>query len=288
MVRTGAHVGARVKRLGWGAILLTLAMLAGSSSAYAASLPGTASIAKTWRVSRQGNVLQIGYGKDKSVPQFAALHLASSYFRLLNSTNAGWGASVVLLPAVWSKTACSTDYCQGARVVASWKVRGANLGISLDGTIAKLKVHVTVTLRPPTGGALMARVSAVVSGAIILDSDRPWEAFKPVVLSSMHESATVWDSRAAFIGSRARPLPPSGWIIQPPVSGRTFGLQGGTSNWKKNSPTIEVVQSHNCLVTGWVTPSTNPNDDNVGFWCAATRVLPSWSYTLTAKPGSKL
>jgi hypothetical protein len=265
-----------------------LVILVNSTSAYSASHARNTAVAKSWRVSQHGTVLQIGFGSGRNVPQYAALHQSSSYFRLINNANAGWGTSAILMPALWSKVSCPTDYCQGARVTASWEVRGTNLVVSVHGTIATLKVAVTATLTPPERGTLAAQVSAKVTGTVALDRDRPWEAFKPVMLSSMHESPTMWDSRAAFTGSGVYQLPPSGWIIPRPETTRHFGLQGGTSKWKKNAPTITIdaAKNQNCLVTGWITPSSNPNDDNLGFWCAATEVLPAWSYRLTATTGA--
>jgi hypothetical protein len=38
------------------------------------------------------------------------------------------------------------------------------------------------------------------------------------------------------------------------------------------------------VITGWVTASVDPNDDNAGFWCASEGFLASWSYTVTARP----
>lgn len=79
-------------------------------------------------------------------------------------------------------------------------------------------------------------------------------------------------------------LPSSGWVIYPARSASCFGLIGGTSSWKTNAPTVEVVlrQPKPSQVTGWVTYSTNPNDDNVGFWAASSQVLREWQYILRA------
>ena len=103
------------------------------------------------------------------------------------------------------------------------------------------------------------------------------------MLSSMHISSTQWDSQAAFIGTQTYSFPSSGWIIQPPLTAQTFGLQGGTSTWKTNAPTIEVNLDQGRQITGWVTQSSDPNGDNVGFWCATDNVLPSWSFKVIAK-----
>ena len=159
---------------------------------------------------------------------------------------------------------------------------------TIHGTIATLKVAVTLTLTPPANSTLVAQVSTKLTGTVTLDPGHPWEAFKPVMLSSMHDSSTVWDSPDAFTGTSVYQFPPGGWIIQPPVTTEDFGLQGGTSSWKTNAPTIEVALNQSRLVTGWLTADTNPNDDNVGFWCATSKVLASWSFTVTAERGSNL
>ena len=236
----------------------------------------------------KGSHLHIAYGRGRNFPQYADLDKKSGYLRMINSTAAGWGTSVILLPALWSHASCPADYCQGAPVRASWRTSGPNLVLSVHGTIATLKVAVTVTLTPPSGSTLTAKVTTKVTGTVQLDGNRPGEAFKPVMLSSMHDSATVWDAAAAFTGTGSRPFPPRGWIIHPPAATRDFGLQGGTSTWKKNAPTIDVTLDRSRPVTGWLTADANPNDDNVGLWCAASKVLPSWSYTLTAETGRHL
>ena len=240
------------------------------------------SITNTWSVSKNGAVLQIGYGSGTNFPQYAALDLSSGYFRMVYSTTSQWGASLLLLPALWSNASCPTDYCQGAPISATWQTAGANLKLSIQGTIATLQVVSTVTLMPPANNIFVAQVSTTVTGTVTLDQ-RPGEAFKPVMLSSMHISSTQWDSQAAFIGTQTYSFPSSGWIIQPPLTAQTFGLQGGTSTWKTNAPTIEVNLDQGRQITGWVTQSSDPNGDNVGFWCATDNVLPSWSFKVIAK-----
>jgi hypothetical protein len=270
-------------RAGQPLALVLLAALAGCIPVQAQAAPRIrTSAAKAWSIRRAGAVLQIGYGSGTSIPQYAALDLHSGYFRMVYSRTSGWGTSIVLLPALWSRASCRTDYCQGAPVTASWRRSGADLRLSVRGTIATLRVTATVTLIPPAGNVFAARVSTSVAGTIRLDR-RPGEAFKPVMLSSMHISATRWDALAAFTATRTHPLPPDGWILRPPTAARDFGLLGGTSSWKANAPTIDVVLNRQRLVTGWVTPSTDPNGDNVAFWCATGSVLASWTFTVTAR-----
>lgn len=280
----------RAARLGRSCALLALVVAASGVMARAAlASPAPASAgARTWDVTVRGSHVRINYGSGRRFPRYADLDKSSGYFRMVNSTASGWGTSVILLPSLWSATSCPTDYCQGGPVKASWHKAGANLVLVLHGTIATLKVTVTLTLTPPARGTFVARVSAKVTGTVTLDSDRPGEAFKPVMLSSMHDSPTIWDSSDAFIGTTVYQFPASGWIIQPPVTARDFGLQGGTSSWKKDAPTIEVTLAKSRQVTGWLTTDANPNDDNVGFWCAASTVLHSWTFTVTAEAGGRL
>lgn len=237
-------------------------------------------LAQTWLVRQRGTVLEIAYGSGSHFPQYAALHLDSSYFRMVYSPQSGWGTSMILMPAFWS----GGRYYQGTPVTASWRTEGSDLLLLISGTIASLRVSLEVRLSPPAKNSFIARVRTLnVTGNIALDN-RPAEAFKPVMLSSMHVSTTQWDARVAYVEGRIYDLPSSGWVIYPAKTGSRFGLIGGTSRWKTNAPTMEVVlrQPRALQVTGWVTYSTNPNDDNVGFWAASAQLLRAWQYTLRA------
>ena len=232
----------------------------------------------TWSVSQNGNILEIAYGSGTDFPQYAALHLDSSYFRMNYGPDSGWGTSVILLPSFWEQGA----YHQGAPVTCDWSVSGNDLLISISGTISQLQVQGTVRLSPPDVNSLHAQVTMTTTGSVQLDN-RPGEAFKPVMLSSMHISDDSWDAASAYVESQDLAIPGSGWIIQPPVSGTTFGLKGGTSQWKVNAPTIEITLEQSMPITGWVTSSADPSDDNVGFWAASDTVLTSWQYTIIAE-----
>lgn len=236
--------------------------------------------AQTWLVQQRGTVLEISYGSGTHFPQYAALHLDSSYFRMVYAPQSGWGTSVILLPAFWSQG----RYYQGAPVTASWRTEGKDLVLSVSGAIAGLRVSLEVRLAPPSAYSFVAEVRTTnVTGTVLLDN-RPGEAFKPVMLSSMRISATQWDTRVAYVEGRIIGLPSSGWVLNPAVTASRFGLIGGTCSWKVNAPTMEVIlrQPRPLQITGWVTYSTNPNDDNVGFWAASSQVLRSWQYNLRA------
>ena len=235
--------------------------------------------AQSWSLRVRGTVLEIYYGTGSSASQYAALHLDSSYFRLNYGPNSSWGTSVILMPAFWSNGV----YYQGAPVSWSHRLEGSELVLLLSGRIATLDVQLQVRLLPPRPNEMQASVSASLSGSIPIDN-RPGEAFKPVMLSSMHVSNTLWDAQSAYAECSSYAIPTSGWIIYPATTGRLFGLLGGTSAWKPNAPTIEVLLPQPLQITGWVTYSTNPNDDNVGFWAASNQLMHTWSYHLRAAP----
>jgi hypothetical protein len=170
--------------------------------------------------------------------------------------------------------------------VASWRADGPDLVLAVAGAIGGLRASIGVRLLAPGVGRVTARVAARVTGAARLD-DRPGEAFKAVTFSSMRVSDTAWDASAAEIGGRAVAIPVRGWIGQPEAAATMLGLRGGTSAWKSNAPTIGVVLDRPLACAGWVSPSADPNDDNVGLWAAHDVPLPAWGYTVTATPGPK-
>lgn len=247
--------------------------------AIALGLTLASGLAQSWSLRVRGTVLEIFYGAGGSTPHYAALHLDSSYFRMNYGPQSSWGTSVILMPAFWS----GGRYYQGAPVSWSHRVEGSDLVLLLSGTIASLQVNLQVRLLPPRSNEFLALVSATATGSVPIDN-RPGEAFKPVMLSSMRVSSTLWDTQQAYAECTGYAIPSSGWILFPATTGRLLGLLGGTSAWQPNTPTIEVLLPQPMQTTGWVTFSTNPNDDNVGFWAASSQLLRSWSYALRAAP----
>lgn len=262
-------------------LLVVLVMLSKNASLGVSASPlqpGNGS----WVVTQSGDILQIAYGSGTNFSQYGALHLSSSYFRLNYGPDSSWGTSVILFPVFWS----GGVYYQGAPVTDySWQVVNQNLVLSIAGTIGGLNVSSQVNLSPPAENSITAQVTTTVSGNIPLDN-KPGEAFKPVMLSSMHTSSTQWDTRMAFVGCQYFDIPVNSWIIPSPfIINNIFGLLGGTSGWKSNAPTVWIVLDRPMQITGWVTPSTAPSDDNVGFWAAVDEILPSWSFRIIATSG---
>jgi hypothetical protein len=232
-----------------------------------------------WSASLNGNHLEIAYGSGGGLPQYAVLDLNSSYFRMTYNSDAGWGTSIVLSPSFWT----DGTYHQGSHVDANWEINGSDFVISIWGTVSELQFQGEIIMAPPYENTLTASVTIEAQGNINLD-ERPGEAFKPLMLSSMHISEDVWDAQTAYVDSQSYAIPVSGWIINPPDTGSKFGLVGGTSDWKVDSPTIEVLLNKNMIITGWVEPSNDPNDDNVGYWASSDEMLTEWSYSIYAMP----
>ena len=245
------------------------------SCSYDGAIPSS----KSWKIIERGSIVEVAYGSETDFPQYAALHLESGYFRLNYGPGSGWGTSVILLPSFWEKGI----YYQGASISYTWRTEGSELLLSFTGNISSLNISGNICMAPPTQNLLSATISINVDGNVELDN-LPGEAFKPVMLSSMHISTNMWDTQLAYVASQSFEIPEEGWIIQPPDQGRIFGLKGGTSDWKLNAPSIEVTLDQPMQITGWVTPSNDPNDDNVGFWAASNQIIRSWQYTVIAKP----
>lgn len=231
-----------------------------------------------WRAAYKDRLLEVYYEEGEHRSQYAALHLNDSYFRMVYGPDSGWGTSVILLPVYWSR---GTQH-QGGQVDAQPHVEGNDLVLDMEGIVGDLHVTCQLCIQPPGEASILAHIMVQVSGQIELD-DRPIEAFKPVMLSSMHISSKDWDARVAYVGHRPHEIPESRWIIQPPETKKCFGLRGGTSEWKKNAPTIFIEIDRPLQITGWVTPSKNPNDDNVALWVASKELLTSWEYTIQAQ-----
>lgn len=247
----------------------------------------------SWQVTNNSGVWQIAYGSDADLPQYAALDLSSGYLRMVPTRNSAWGTQAIVMPALWT----GGTYYQGAPITPTIGFAGQDLLVDFTGTIGGLSVIGEIRFSPPAQDELQARVFVATTGNITLDGNRPGEAFKPVMLTSMHATATLWDAESAFVGTQTYPLPGGAlecFLIEPPVQGQVFGLKGGSCAHVTNAPTIEVALDQPRLITGWQSTSVSigpgggapqpiTDRDNIGFWAAADTVLPSWQYTLTAK-----
>ena len=240
---------------------------------------GNCAESNTWEIRQKGNIVEIYYQSDTGKAQYAALHVDSSYFRMVYSPKAGWGTSVILMPSFWTKS----RYYQGARISYTWKIEGKDAVVNFKGSIAGLQAEGRIKLLPPRKNVFVAKVNVQVEGDVKLDKSHRYETYKPIMLSSMHISKDVWDTNKAYVGKKRYSIPGEGWLKQIPSSGKNFGLRGGSSNWKKNAPSIGIVLDKSMRVSGWITKSNNPNDDNVGFWVASRKIVRSLKYAIVVK-----
>jgi len=232
-----------------------------------------------WSVRQVGTEVEIAYGQGAHFPQYAVLHLNDSYFRMVYGEQSTWGTSVILFPPFWSG-----GYQQGVGITATWETDVSDLVISFSGTKLGLTVQGKVRLSPPRDNSMRALVTVQVSGDVPLDERPDPEAFKPVMLSSMHVSETQWDAQSAYVGTQSHPIPESGIFANAPLPVSVFGLNGGTSAWKTNAPTVDIALDEAMRVMGYVSFDTDPNHDNVGLWAGADEIVRSYQYTITVKP----
>lgn len=243
----------------------------------------------SWAWNTKGNVLEIAHGNAADGwPQMAALHLNTSALRIIYGPDSGWGPTVYLAPSLWTADAAKSEqYFLGAPISVSVSEQGENLVLEVTGTIGGLGFATTVAFSPPSGDVFEASVSTATSGAVTL-ADRPGEAFQPVHAATMRISETQWDTSAIRLADGDHALPAEGWVLSPPgATGDAFTLVGGSSIWKPGAPNIAIQLDRAMTLQGWVAASSDPNDDNVGFWCAADTVLPNWTCTITASRPSE-
>jgi len=232
-----------------------------------------------WVAGTSANSITLYFGNGTTFPEYVAIDTCSSYTRFVYGPLGGWGSSVILAPVFWTADGLQ----QVSYIDTQININCDQILILLTGTLAGLSFSGTLNIDPPANNKLTAHVSMTTSGTVTLATDRPWEAFKPVTISTMYESSTVWDADYATIGSDTYPLPTSGWVVAGPVATTHLGVMGGSSSWKTNAPTvvIDLAGVSSPLVTGWMTQSADPNDDNGSLWAATTEVQSSWNYDIT-------
>jgi hypothetical protein len=284
----------RFQRVTSGLLILFITGLLGITSSLGHPWAGRADETRSevstgpWKVTapNNGDPWTIAFGSGTDFPQVAALHPRSGYFRLVSGTT--WGTSIILPPCFWS----GGLLWQGPPIKATWHVDGNNkLVIDASGVQNGLKFKLQVLLSPPGNDRIEAEVSGSTEGQTSDGLDtRPGEAFKPVMLSSMRIAPTKWDASTVTIDNTTVPfndaIQGNHFLIAPAslVQTKRFGFRGGKSEWQPGqpAPTVEIQLGQALQIAGYRTSSTNPNDDNLGLWAAADKVLSSWHYRIVA------
>lgn len=238
---------------------------------------------KTWSYNYNNSpddpTLEIAYGTGEDFPQYGVLHLNSGYLRLNFGPGAGWGPSIITLPSFWEGGALH----QSAQVIPQIQEDGETMIINYSSSISSLDVDGKITLQPPVTGMIAARIDIEVTGNVVLDN-KPGEAYQMVKLPSMNIGNDNWDSEKTFVGTQDYSIPVDGWIIQPTVEESSFGYLGGTSDWKINAPSMDMILDTSADITGWVDYSQDSNDDNISLWASSDQVVTDYGYTVFARP----
>ena len=240
---------------------------------------GTGMAASTWSANQNGNILEIAYGSGTNFNQYATLHLDSSYFRMNWAPDSGCGTAVILSPSFWT----SDGYKQGAGISYNQIQDGEDLLIHFEGENYGLGFEGTVRIHPPTRDQIIADVNVSTSGDVANLVHREGETFKPMMLASMHISENGWDDQRAYAGSKSFSIPRNGWINDSPIQASSFGLLRGSSAWKANASTVDIILKGPMKIAGWNELDQNPNNDTIGFWAASDTVMSSWSYTIVSR-----
>ena len=233
-----------------------------------------------WSVSSSTSRMELAFGSGTDFPQYGVIDTSSGYARFVYGPSGGWGTSIILTPSFWTSDGVNH---QGTSIDVHPDIRCDQLQVTFTGTLAGLAFTGILQVGAPGADQVTAHVEMTTTGTVPLATDRPGEAFKPVMLSSMHESDTIWDASSVTIASSSYAIPADGWLVPAPIAASHFGVVGGNSTWKTAAPTVIIDLSgvSSPLVTGWITSSSDPNDDNLGVWVSASQVLTSWAYDIT-------
>ena len=203
----------------------------------------------SWSLSRRGHLIEAGFGRGHHFPQYVAFHVDSGFLRLNGGPGSDWGTSIVVLPSFWA----GGRYHQGGPISVGWQASLSSLILSFSGSVSSLLVYGEVHLRQPETDGIACDICVQVEGDVTLDS-RQGEAFKPVCASSMHVSSELWDVESILIDSRRFAIPEGGWIVEPVAKGRRIVLNGGSCQWKRRAPSLEI-ELDDCMETAGWTPA---------------------------------
>lgn len=236
---------------------------------------------------------------DPGSPQVTVIY-ASGFIRLKQNADPAtpipFGSSFVLGPAYWAD---STTYYHNPQLTSleidtSWLPTGP-LRMQAMGNNQNFDVFYELTMPPPRDRQTRLHVNQIYTAttAVTIDPTRRSEAqgFKLVQISSMfiNEGGSCdggqtdcHDSNGArFIGNDLarhqvafNNITPSAFIFSSTIPlGSTWldALHKDNTSWQGNTPNVRIAldslpTDHSITPQGWISATTNPDDDNVGLW----------------------
>jgi hypothetical protein len=245
--------------------------------------------------------LEIAHDTDDGTSQpVVAVLYASGFVRLKQNADPSppipFGSSFVLGPAYWPN---ATTYHHNPTLTqlvldTAW-LPGGPLRMQARGANHAFKVMYELTLPPPRDRQTRLHVSQTYTATanVTIDPIRRAKAqgFKLVQVSSMFINAggvcdgghtDCHDSDAArFIGSDLTrhqsafsAVTPSAFVFSATLPlGSTWldALHSDDESWQGNTPNVRVAldvlpDDHAVTPQGWISATTNPDEDNVGLW----------------------
>lgn len=229
-----------------------------------------------WSVDNSSTIMTASYGQY----QYFAFDKASGYVRLITGPDSGWGTSVLVLPSFWEGGRLN----QGGSTSLTTSISGTTLTVKFTSQIRRLKFKGEMKIYAPFNNQIVADVKMTrTRGRVNLDNNRPGEAFRPVFLSSMRVSSTQWDTQGAYDGINYSGIPTSGLIFNANNTSSRITLDGGSNSWKTNAPTVDIYFDRELTAMGYVTPSNDPNDDNVGLWLGTQNLIRTFNYRIVSR-----
>jgi hypothetical protein len=232
-------------------------------------------------------------------PQVAVIY-ASGFIRLKQNADPTpsipFGSSFILGPAYWSDTATYYHNPQLTRleIDTSWLPTGP-LRMQAEGGNQDFDVSYEFAFPPPRDQQTRLYVTQTYTATanVIIDLTRRTEAqgFKLMQISSMFINGggicdgghtDCHDSNGArFIGSDLvqhqvafTDVAPSSFVFSSTLPlGSTWldALHTDDESWQGNTPNVRIAldalpTDHTVTPQGWISATTNPNDDNVSLW----------------------
>lgn len=233
-----------------------------------------------------------------SLPQVAVIY-ASGFVRLKQNANPApvipFGSSFILGPAYWSEGAYHHTPQLTRLEIDTSELPTGPLRMRAEGENGAFDVTYQLTLPPPrdrqTRLHVMQEYTATTAVSIDFTRRQNVEGFKVAQISSMfiNEDSTCdgghvdcHDSNGArFIGDDLQRyevtfavVSSPTFLFSPTISlGSTWldALHTDNQSWQGNTPNVRIAldtlpTNHTITPQGWITPTTDPNNDNVSLW----------------------